>query len=542
MDFKHKPSAHYQNGNNYMEHQPQHQHRMPYNELSTNQSLLHHINTTTANKQHQEQHQQHLMDANEYQNQQKYHQNNMYVKSHYHSPKSRHLRRRARSECLSPSRSPQHYQNHSSHQERLNLKNHASAGYAKEQLHGMDLWRIHRRDEPLKQYRETIQYQHELPVHETYKHRFHNLQIDGKSVQFEELEPARDEMDGYNSWHQRRRFRASSESASQDYYYRESYPDVEDVRAKKTRDSMSSPVKERRSVPSHHVTNPKNSFSVLVNNTTHYRYSPKSKVRSHYVGHKVGVVRVSSPLHKARMQMWKSQSSSTSNSIPSTESNSTPETPQIDDDDQDIDDDDDDEDPPYGPGDQIDDDMTDPEDNYETSLSVNSSVATPAPTINTDCVHGGRVLSSPFAPSLFPFVPPYITFATFDEKGPEIPPVIHKQLKWKLTTITPLLVRKVILNTGFRLMKSEYDVLSDVLSCTIPKCFQTPLCCDSMFNYVILHCSFLLVFILSFLPLKLAIKTLSFITNIQKQTSSTRWYKIQMRISFRTQRLGRNLG
>jgi tubulin polyglutamylase TTLL4 len=102
--------------------------------------------------------------------------------------------------------------------------------------------------------------------------------------------------------------------------------------------------------------------------------------------------------------------------------------------------------------------MTDPEDNYESSLSISSSersVVAPAPTINTDCVQGGRVLSAPFAPSLFPFVPPYITFATFEEKGPEIPAIIHKQLKWKLTTITPLLVRKVLLNTGFRLMKSE---------------------------------------------------------------------------------------
>lgn len=445
-----------------MEHQPQHHYRAPYNELSTNQSLLHHINTSNK-QQEQHQHQQHLMDANEYQNQQKYHQQNMYVKSHYHSPKSRHLRRRARSECLSPSRSPQHYQSHPHHQERLNLKNHASNSYAKDQLNPADIWRIHRREqlpEPMNKYRD---FQHELPSNETYKHRFHNLQIDGKSVQFEELEPANDEMDNnYSLWHQRRRFRASSESASQDYYVRENYPDLEEVRLKRTREAMSSPVKERRSVPSHHVTNPKNSFSVLVNNTSHYRYSPKSKVRSHYVGHKVGVVRVTSPLHKARMQMWKSQSSSTSNSIPSTESNSTPETPQMDDDDQDLDDDDDDEDEPplmYGPGDQIiDDDMTDPEDNYESSLSVSSSersLAAPAPTINTDCVHGGRVLSAPFAPSLFPFVPPYITFATFEEKGPEIPPVIHKQLKWKLTTITPLLVRKVILNTGFRLMKSE---------------------------------------------------------------------------------------
>lgn len=353
------------------------------------------------------------MDVYDYQQQK--HQQNMYVKSHYHSPKARHMRRRARSECLSPSRSPQHYQ-------------------PKPQ----ELWR--------DQYPE-----------DAYKHRFHNLQIDGKSVQFEELEP---EMDyNYASWHQRRRFRASSESASHDYYYRD-----EDIRPKRTREAMHSPAKERRSLPltsrPHHVTNPKNNFSVLVNNTAHYRYSPKSKVRSHYVGHKGGVVRVSSPLHKARIQMWKSQSSSGSNSVPSTGSHSTPETPQIEDDDDDNESDSDDEPPMmFGPGDQVlDDDMTDPEDNYESSLSVSSSersLVQPVPTINTDCVQGGRVYGAPFAPSLFPFVPPYITFATFEEKGPEMPAIIHKQLKWKLTSITPLLVRKVLLNTGFRLMKSE---------------------------------------------------------------------------------------
>jgi hypothetical protein len=417
MDFKHKSSPpHHQNGNQaYMEHHHQ-QHRSPYNELSTNQSLLHHINTKHEQQQQQQYH-NHAMDVYDYQQQQKHHQNTMFVKNHYHSPKARHLRRRARSECLSPSRSPQHYPQ-----------------YPKQQPKE-DLWRMHR---------DTYTEQPNM-------HRFHNLQIDGKGVQYEDYDDY-----NYASWHQQRRFRASSESASHDYYFREAQP--EDVRTKRTREATNSPAKERRSLPprAHHVTNPKNNFSVLVNNTTHYRYSPKSKVRSHYVGHKVGVVRVSSPLHKARIQMWKSQSSSASNSVPSTE------TPPQNDDDEDSDSDSDDDDEPpiiYGPGEQvIDDDMTDPEDNYESSLSISSSersIAQPAPTINTDCVQGGRVLSAPFAASLFPFVPPYITFATFEEKGPEIPAIIHKQLKWKLTTITPLLVRKVLLNTGFRLMKSE---------------------------------------------------------------------------------------
>jgi tubulin polyglutamylase TTLL4 len=106
--------------------------------------------------------------------------------------------------------------------------------------------------------------------------------------------------------------------------------------------------------------------------------------------------------------------------------------------------------------------MTDPEDNYESSLSASSSdisssiVAKTLMTIHTECVLAtGRVNQQPMAPSLFPYVPPYISFSTYEDKGPDMPAAIHKILKWKLTTITPLLVRKVVLNTGFRLMKSE---------------------------------------------------------------------------------------
>jgi len=377
------------------------------------------------------------------------------------------------------------------------VRSHAhNVSYAKEQ----DLWRNSNRREqqqPQQQQQQQQQYsnngssyyQHETTHQVDYKHRFDNLQIDGKCVQLEELD------DNIDSWHNRRRFRARSESESQDYYYyRERYHD-EDIRAKRTRETDSPPaLKDRRTLPStaqrltsttsnnsnnnvnhnhHNVTNnnPKNNFSVLVNNPAHYRYSPKSKARSFHAGHKAGMVRVSSPsLHKARVQMWKSQLSSSMQSTESVTASLT-ETGKDEDLDEDDDDDctDDEEEPPmlYGPGDQvIDDEMTDPEDNYESSLSLSSSNRSLA-TINggsgsatAECVHGGKVLQAPFAPSLFPFVPPYITFANFDEQGPAIPAVIHKQLKWKLTSITPLLVRKVLMNTGFRLMKSELDNLN----------------------------------------------------------------------------------
>lgn len=72
-----------------------------------------------------------------------------------------------------------------------------------------------------------------------------------------------------------------------------------------------------------------------------------------------------------------------------------------------------------------------------------------------DCVQGYRSTEGPLSPSLFPNVPPYITFSSHEKKGPQMPPTIHKILKWKLTTITPLVIRKILVNSGFRLLKSK---------------------------------------------------------------------------------------
>ncbi|XP_023939031.2 tubulin monoglutamylase TTLL4 isoform X2 [Bicyclus anynana] len=61
-------------------------------------------------------------------------------------------------------------------------------------------------------------------------------------------------------------------------------------------------------------------------------------------------------------------------------------------------------------------------------------------------------------PSLFPRVPPYLKFLGHEETAPlKIPLPIQKHLKWKLTTITPIVVKKTLINSGFRLMKSECD-------------------------------------------------------------------------------------
>lgn len=38
-----------------------------------------------------------------------------------------------------------------------------------------------------------------------------------------------------------------------------------------------------------------------------------------------------------------------------------------------------------------------------------------------------------------------------------MPLAIKKALKWKLTTITPIVIRKVLLNSGFRLLKRKFE-------------------------------------------------------------------------------------
>ncbi|XP_053666690.1 uncharacterized protein LOC128715798 [Anopheles marshallii] len=122
-------------------------------------------------------------------------------------------------------------------------------------------------------------------------------------------------------------------------------------------------------------------------------------------------------------------------------------------------------------GDEVlDDSLTDSEDNYRSYLAAayqkpKSHSGSPSPSLGNKTpvvtsigsVLGGCAPEGPLAPSLFPYVPPYLTFATHDEKGPPMPPSIHKVLKWKLTLITPIVVRKVLQNSGFRLLKKTND-------------------------------------------------------------------------------------
>lgn len=63
----------------------------------------------------------------------------------------------------------------------------------------------------------------------------------------------------------------------------------------------------------------------------------------------------------------------------------------------------------------------------------------------------------PLRESLFPNVPPYIAFNSYDATTPNKIPHPSNALKWKLSTVTPLIVRSTLTNTGFRLVQSEFS-------------------------------------------------------------------------------------
>lgn len=62
---------------------------------------------------------------------------------------------------------------------------------------------------------------------------------------------------------------------------------------------------------------------------------------------------------------------------------------------------------------------------------------------------------SVLVPSLFPYVPPYLSFSTNAAKGPDVPPELHRVLKWRVTSIMPKVVRLILANSGMRMLKSK---------------------------------------------------------------------------------------
>lgn len=125
--------------------------------------------------------------------------------------------------------------------------------------------------------------------------------------------------------------------------------------------------------------------------------------------------------------------------------------------------------------DDLDGSLTDPEDNYKTHLSKSAAIVNDKSVTVQSVVEEVEMkqLPAPFAPSLFPNCPPYITFATHLEKGPTMPSVVQKILKWKLTTITPVIVRRILFHTGFRLLRKTNDWMGQWGKHMKSPCFKT---------------------------------------------------------------------
>jgi hypothetical protein len=60
-----------------------------------------------------------------------------------------------------------------------------------------------------------------------------------------------------------------------------------------------------------------------------------------------------------------------------------------------------------------------------------------------------------FSPSLFSHVPPAIRFCQHNEACRPLPECVAKLLKWRYTPITPLIIRKTVVNSGFKMTKRK---------------------------------------------------------------------------------------
>lgn len=83
----------------------------------------------------------------------------------------------------------------------------------------------------------------------------------------------------------------------------------------------------------------------------------------------------------------------------------------------------------------------------ESAISPNASFAT-----FENLEHPSDIVSDPLRPSLFPNCPPTINFILPEQKGGGqlLPEEVKKVLKWQLTRTTPVILKKILISSGFR--------------------------------------------------------------------------------------------
>ncbi|TNN04444.1 hypothetical protein fugu_001473 [Takifugu bimaculatus] len=89
------------------------------------------------------------------------------------------------------------------------------------------------------------------------------------------------------------------------------------------------------------------------------------------------------------------------------------------------------------------------------SVILQSGIEEPMP-LGTE---GDREERPALVPSLFPLMPPTLYFSTADEKVELLPVEQRRLLKWKMTTVTPNVVKHTIARSHFRVTKKSHDWL-----------------------------------------------------------------------------------
>uniref|UniRef100_H3B727 Tubulin tyrosine ligase like 4 n=1 Tax=Latimeria chalumnae TaxID=7897 RepID=H3B727_LATCH len=75
--------------------------------------------------------------------------------------------------------------------------------------------------------------------------------------------------------------------------------------------------------------------------------------------------------------------------------------------------------------------------------------------VATDLVEEEKVLKPALVPSLFPHLPPTIYFGTSDERVDLLPWKQRKLMKWKLSTITPKIVKRTVFRSHFQIARKN---------------------------------------------------------------------------------------
>lgn len=82
------------------------------------------------------------------------------------------------------------------------------------------------------------------------------------------------------------------------------------------------------------------------------------------------------------------------------------------------------------------------------------------------------VVKPPLTLSIFTNVPPTIKFVTQDEKIGELPESLKRLCKWKMSSITPNVVKATIARSNFKLANGKHDWIGVWGSHMKPECFR----------------------------------------------------------------------